>query len=110
MVVQRQGEHWHGDGPEDVWAYFASIWKSVDSVAHWKRAVCGCGNSVFNISLDDEGDGAERICIECGHVHRILEDPNELSSSGEFLLGEELREEKPVSTEALCIYCCRSPV
>ena len=105
MPLRQDGDYWYGDGPEDVWDYFVLYHGTTDPVGNWKQAVCGCGSTCFNILLDRDGEDAERICMVCGHLHRILDDPHMLRSSGDPQLDEELRmaETESVSSECLCI-------
>jgi hypothetical protein len=81
MALQRRGEYWYGDSPEDIRALLDRHVETGDPIKVIRDVVCECGGTVFSIHLDDEYQEAAWFCRECDSQHlfhtRRVADPYE---------------------------------
>lgn len=73
-MLDRTGEWWRGEDPDDLGEYLAAATEAGYPVARVVHAVCGdCGGIVFTVRVDDEPGYAERCCVACGRTRQLLD-------------------------------------
>jgi hypothetical protein len=83
-VIDKSGSHWKGDGFDDLADYVRQYTAANQYPAELVvQSVCStCGESAFNLSLDDEEGCAERRCVKCSQT-AFIGDSEEFWSDAE---------------------------
>lgn len=71
MAIDKGGEWWIGDSPEDLREYLESY--ADYPVQEFRLANCNCGSNRFQLWSDDDEGVAKRQCVSCQTVHLICD-------------------------------------
>ena len=85
LALTKKGNFRFGDSQFDIREELQHFSKNGYPSLHFADAICICGNTTFQLSLDDNEGVAVRICTICNAEHPI-------GDSAEFLEDAELEE------------------
>lgn len=73
MAIDKSGEWWVGDGPEDLKEYLEAFSEDSYPVHEFRVARCDCGSVEFHLEASDEDGVARRACVACKRKHFICD-------------------------------------
>ncbi len=74
MTIDKTGTYWRGTEAADLDEYIAAFEAGGHPVARAVHSRCAeCGGTAFGLWVDDTEGYADRRCIACGRVTRLLD-------------------------------------
>ncbi|EMJ93878.1 hypothetical protein [Leptospira alstonii] len=66
MTIDKSGEWWIGNNPQDIQEYLVSFSEDEYPITDFRLCKCKCGSEVFQLEADDTEGAARRQCVSCG--------------------------------------------
>jgi hypothetical protein len=72
-MLHKEGAYYYGTCGKDIWAALEIFTAGDFPVFAYRFAVCVCGQTIFNVWLDEEAGYVVRVCVKCGHDHVMID-------------------------------------
>jgi hypothetical protein len=73
MAIDKSGQWWVGEQPEDLDKYLAGYSQRNYHLDKFRLARCECGSVEFSLDADDNAGVARRLCVRCTREHFICD-------------------------------------